>query len=168
MTSPQWQKVDVLFDQAMDLPPTERVAFLERECNGDTALRREVESLLRAHDGASGFFDSGPVSVAEDLIQNRQAEAMAGRTVGRYQLTREIGRGGMGVVYEAFRADDQFRQKVAIKLLWPGMNNSEIARRFRHERQILANLDHPHIARLLDGGVTEDGLPYFAMEFIEG
>lgn len=168
MTSHQWRKVDELLDQAMELSPGERAAFLDRECNGDAALRREIESLLAAHDAASGFFDNGPASVAEDLIQNRQAEAMAGRTIGHYQLTREIGRGGMGVVYEAFRADDQFRQKVAIKLLWPGMNSSEIARRFRHERQILANLDHPHIARLLDGGVTEEGLPYFAMEFIEG
>ncbi|HMV85654.1 MAG TPA: protein kinase [Blastocatellia bacterium] len=168
MTSHQWRKVDELLDRAMELSPAERAAFLDRECHGDAAMRREIESLLRAHDAASGFFDGGPVSVAEDLIQNRQAEAMAGRTIGHYQLTREIGRGGMGVVYEAFRADDQFRQKVAIKLLWPGMNSSEIARRFRHERQILANLDHPHIARLLDGGVTEEGLPYFAMEFVEG
>lgn len=168
MISPQWRKVDELLDQAMDLSPAERTAFLDRECNGDTTLRREIESLLRAHEAASGFFDGGPASVAEDLIQNRQAEALTGRTIGHYQLMREIGRGGMGVVYEAVRADDQFRWKVAIKLLWPGMNNSEIARRFRHERQILANLDHPHIARLLDGGVTEDGLPYFAMEFIEG
>ncbi len=168
MTSLQWRKIDELLDSLIELPEPERAAFLDRECGDDQELRRELESLLAAHDQASGFFDAQPISIAADLIRDRQANSITGHTIGHYQLTREIGRGGMGVVYEAIRADDQYRQKVAIKLLWPGMNQSEIARRFRRERQILANLDHPHIARLLDGGATEEGWPYFVMEFIAG
>ncbi|MBL8186796.1 MAG: serine/threonine protein kinase, partial [Acidobacteria bacterium] len=168
MTSPQWRKIDELLDSLMELPAAERAAVLDRECDDDQELRRELESLLAAHDQASGFFDSLPESIADDLIRDRQVAAMAGRMFGHYQLTREIGRGGMGVVYEAVRADDQYRQKVAVKLLWPALNNSEVARRFRRERQILANLNHSNIARLLDGGTSEEGWPFFVMEFITG
>lgn len=168
MTSPQWQKVDELLDSLLELPNSERAEVLDRECGNDEALRRELESLLAAHDQASGFFDALPESIADDLIRDRQVASMAGRMFGHYQLTREIGRGGMGVVYEAVRADDQYRQKVAIKLLWPALNNSEVARRFRRERQILANLNHSNIARLLDGGTSEEGWPFFVMEFITG
>ena len=168
MTSLQWRKIDELLDSLIELPASERAAVLDRECGGDQELRRELESLLAAHDQASGFFDSLPESIADDLIRDRQVAAMAGRMFGHYQLTREIGRGGMGVVYEAVRADDQYRQKVAVKLLWPALNNSEVARRFRRERQILANLNHSNIARLLDGGTSEEGWPFFVMEFITG
>ena len=93
---------------------------------------------------------------------------MIGRRLGAYQIEREVGRGGMGAVYEAIRADQEFKMRVAIKLVKRGMDTDFILRRFRTERQILAALDHPHIARLLDGGTTDDGLPYFVMEFIEG
>lgn len=168
MTSHLWPKIDELLDSLIEMPRPERAAFLDRECGDDDALRREIESLLAAHDAASGYFDSLPESIADDLIRDRQIAAMTGRVLGHYQLTREIGRGGMGVVYEAVRADDQFRQKVAIKLLWPGLNNSEVVRRFRRERQILASLNHSNIARLLDGGTSEEGWPFFVMEFITG
>ena len=93
---------------------------------------------------------------------------MIGRRLGAYRIEREIGRGGMGAVYEAVRADNEFRKRVAIKLVKRGMDTDFILRRFRKERQILAALDHPHIAGLLDGGTTDDGLPYFVMEYIEG
>ena len=93
---------------------------------------------------------------------------MIGRRLGAYRIEREIGRGGMGAVYEAIRVDNEFNKRVAIKLVKRGMDTDFILRRFRNERQILAALDHPHIARLLDGGTTDDGLPYFVMEFIEG
>ncbi len=168
MTSPQWRRVDELLDQAMELPTAERAAFLDRECDGDNALRREVESLLAAHDKASGFFDSQPAALADDLIRDRQAEALVGHAIGPYRIVREIGRGGMGVVYLAERTDDQYRRQVAVKLLWPGLLNTEIVRRFRRERQILANLDHPNVAKLFDGGTTEEGWPYFVMEYVAG
>jgi len=168
MTSLRWRKIDELLDSLIELPAPERAAVLDRECGNDQELRCELESLLAAHDQASGFFDALPESIADDLIRDRQVAAMAGRLFGHYQLTREIGRGGMGVVYEAVRADDQYRQKVAVKLLWPALNNSEVARRFRRERQILANLNHSNIARLLDGGTSEEGWPFFVMEFITG
>ncbi len=93
---------------------------------------------------------------------------MIGRRLGAYRIEREIGRGGMGAVYEAVRVDKEFNKRVAIKLVKRGMDTDFILRRFRKERQILAALDHPHIARLLDGGTTDDGLPYFVMEYIEG
>lgn len=168
MTSPQWRRVDELLDQAMELPTAERAAFLDRECDGDNALRREVESLLAAHDQASGYFDSQPAAIADDLIRDRQAEALVGHAIGPYRIVREIGRGGMGVVYLAERTDDQYRRQVAVKLLWPGLLNTEIIRRFRRERQILANLDHPNVAKLFDGGTTEEGWPYFVMEYVAG
>jgi len=168
MTSPDWQRVDELLDAVMELPPQERTGFLDRECNGDTTLRREVESLLASHDQASGFFDSPPAAIADDLIRDRQAEALVGHAIGPYRIVREIGRGGMGVVYLAERTDDQYRRQVAIKLLWPGLHNTEIVRRFRRERQILANLDHPQVAKLFDGGTTEEGWPYFVMEYVAG
>jgi eukaryotic-like serine/threonine-protein kinase len=168
MTSPQWQRVDELLDALMELQTAERAAFLDRECDGDNALRGEVESLLAAHDQASGYFDSQPAAIADDLIRDRQAEALVGHAIGPYRIVREIGRGGMGVVYLAERTDDQYRRQVAVKLLWPGMLNTEIVRRFRRERQILANLDHPNVAKLFDGGTTEEGWPYFVMEYVAG
>lgn len=94
MTSPQWRRVDELLDQAMELQTAERAAFLDRECDGDNALRREVESLLQAHDQASGFFDSQPAAIADDLIRDRQAEALVGHAISPYRIVREIGRGG--------------------------------------------------------------------------
>src|SRR5207244_6983593 len=95
-------------------------------------------------------------------------EQMTGSTLGAYRIEREIGRGGMGAVYEAARADNVFRRRVAIKIVKRGMDTDFILRRFRNERQILASLDHPNIARLLDGGATGEGLPYYVMEFIKG
>src|SRR5688572_33385821 len=103
------------------------------------------------------------MEIFEDINEN----SMIGKRVGVYELKREIGRGGMGAVYLAERADGEFRQSVAVKLIKRGMDTDFILRRFRNERQILATLDHPYIARLLDGGTTDDGLPFFVMEYIE-
>src|SRR5882724_7738468 len=138
MTPERWQKIDQLLDEALELQPREHVAFLDVACVADTQLRQEVESLL------------------------------AGQALGPYRLLREIGRGGMGVVYLAARDDAQFQKQVAIKVVQAGPHNKDLLRRFRRERQILANLDHPNIARLLDGGRTEQGVPYFVMEYGEG
>jgi non-specific serine/threonine protein kinase/serine/threonine-protein kinase len=129
----------------MDLRPDERRRFLDDTCGDDPDLLAEIEGLL-AHD----------------------ASAVEGRRIGAFVLGREIGAGGMGKVYLAERADGQFRQRVAIKVIKRGMDTDEILRRFRNERQVLAELEHPNIARLYDGGATDDGLPYLALEFVDG
>jgi len=175
----QWQQIEKIFYAAMELPHGEREAFVSQACAGDEDLRREVQALLAANQNAESFLDSpvnmpphsgtfSPTLVMPHPAANAGAAAESGFRIGVYRLIREIGRGGMGAVWLAERADGQFYQQVAIKLLHAGSENEEVIRRFRHERQILASLDHPNIARLLDGGTTEDGRPYFVMEYIEG
>ncbi len=151
-----------LFEQAIDLPVAARDTFLDRHCE-DAAVRARVDALLRAHDRASDTFLNTP---AVDL--ERAAIGRTGRRLGAYQIAREIGRGGMGAVYLATRADDEFQKAVAIKIVAAPLGHEALLRRFRRERQILAALEHPHIARLLDGGTTEEGLPYLVMEYVEG
>ena len=135
-------------------------------CGGDEELRREVLELL-AHDPPETFL-LDPVKQAALAVTDEQTDEMLERRIGAYRLTRLIGRGGMGAVYEAVRDDQQFEQQVAIKLIKRGMDTNFIRERFLRERQILASLDHPHIARLFDGGATADGLPYFVMELVDG
>jgi WD40 repeat protein/serine/threonine protein kinase len=168
MTPARWQQIDQLFEATLDLPAERRAAFLEESCLGDPALRREVEQLLAAGARADDFFEAAPVEVVSEVFDGAPASCFAGSSVGPYKILRELGRGGMGVVWLAERADDQYHQQVAIKLLWPGLNKAEVVRRFRRERQILANLHHPNIAQLYDGGTTEDGRPYFVMEYVAG
>jgi eukaryotic-like serine/threonine-protein kinase len=149
---------DVLL-AALELQGREREAFLETACAGDEALRQTVERLLAAHDRAAGFLET-PASALEDDLR--------GQPIGSYRVQREIGRGGMGTVYLAERADGAFLHRVAIKIIKRGMDSEAVLRHFRNERQILATLEHPHIARLLDGGSTAAGTPYFVMEYVEG
>lgn len=165
MTPERWQHIQNLFHAALDQAPNERATFLEEACAGDRALRSEIESLLASSEEVGSFIEGAIQGVAESVTGD---QAAAGRRIGPYQLIREIGRGGMGAVYLAERADDQYRKQVAVKLVKGDMGTDEILRRFRHERQILANLDHPNIARLLDGDTTEEGLPYFVMEHVAG
>jgi len=160
----KWDQVKELFALALDRDPEERSGFLREACAGDDSLRTEIESLLSSFDGAPTFLEDGPVA---DLVST-QSRALTGRRIGSYRILREIGHGGMAVVYLAERADDQYRKRVAIKMLKPGTQRDEILRRFRNERQVLAALDHPSIVRLLDGGSTEEGLPYLIMEYVEG
>ncbi len=167
MTPERWQQIQELFHAALDQAPDDRAAFLEQACAGDRALRDEVESLLASGAEVGSFIEGAIQGVAESVTSDQAGQA-AGRRIGPYKLIREIGRGGMGAVYLAERADDQYRKQVAVKLVKGGMGTDEILRRFRHERQILANLDHPNIARLLDGDTTEEGLPYFVMEHVAG
>jgi eukaryotic-like serine/threonine-protein kinase len=159
----KWDQVKELFTLALERDPEERSVFLREACGGDDALRAEIESLLSSFDGAATFLEDCP---AADLFT--QSRAMAGRRIGAYRIIRECGHGGMAVVYLAERADDEFRKRVAIKMVKPGANTDEILRRFRNERQALAGLDHPNIVRLLDGGSTEEGLPYLIMDYVEG
>jgi serine/threonine protein kinase len=170
----RWRRLNDVFDAAVALGAAERPAYVARACAGDDALRVEVERLVAAHERSEGgkFIDASPApAVAARLLDPdtlHDATPMAGRRVGPYRLVREIGRGGMGAVYLAEREDDAYRKRVAVKLVKRGMDTELVLRRFRDERQILASLDHPNIARLLDGGTTDDGLPYFVMEHIEG
>ncbi|MBW4697806.1 MAG: serine/threonine-protein kinase [Aphanocapsa lilacina HA4352-LM1] len=154
-TFEKWQRVGALFDRAVELDSTERSAFLHNLAPEDAALRAEVESLLAWHERAENFLEAPVFSVV-------------GARLGAYRVLREIGRGGMSVVYLADRADEQFRKQVAIKLIRPGGESAHLVERFQIERQLLANLEHPNIARLLDGGTTREGLPYLVMEYVEG
>src|SRR3982750_4644100 len=183
MSPERWLKIESLFQTASDLPKSERSVYLEAECGSDPELRREVEKLLRRAESAAAFIES-PVwtdssflntsakkeisNSLEDQIGETGRDNYLGSRIGAYRLTREIGRGGMGAVYLAERADGEFNQRVAIKLIKRGMDSDFIIRRFRHERQILASFEHPFIARLLDGGTTTAGIPYFVMEYIDG
>ena len=164
MSSDRFQRCEELFHAAVSLADTEREAFLRRSCADDPALRADVERLLAAHARA-GSFISSPAIATHRLGAD---ESWVGRLAGPYRIVREIGRGGMGAVYLAERADGQYEQRVALKVIKRGMDTDQVLARFRAERQILASLDHPNIARLLDGGSTEQGVPFFAMEYIEG
>jgi TolB-like protein/Tfp pilus assembly protein PilF len=170
MTPERWRQVEEIFQAALDLFGEERNRYLSEACLNDTQLKRDVESLLTQYDSAGALLEepiyNAELSVLGSFVEER--DPMIGRRVGSYRIEREIGRGGMGAVYEALRADNEFNKRAAIKLVKRGMDTDFILRRFRKERQILAALDHPHIGGLLDGGTTEDGLPYFVMEYIEG
>jgi serine/threonine protein kinase/tetratricopeptide (TPR) repeat protein len=163
MPHDNWDRIQEIFLKAADLGSPERTAFLERACHGDSSLRAEVDSLLRA-DSAPSRLDEAIGSEAASLI----GQPLSGARLGAYRVLEEMGRGGMGTVYLAERDDDQFRKQVAIKVVKRGMDTDEVLSRFRHERQILASLEHPYVARLLDGGTTPDGRPFFVMERVQG
>ena len=162
----QWTRIQELFDAAMDLAPAERAPFLERACPVDDGLRRQVLSLILSSERAAEKLEDAVQFAAAGAFEEQQLAA--GERVGAYQLVRRLGTGGMGAVYLAVRADDQYRQQVAIKILHFTRATSDMVERFRNERQILASLDHPNIARLLDGGMTASGLPYVVMEYVDG
>jgi serine/threonine protein kinase len=172
MTPEHWKQVKEIFNAALDRSVDEREAFLDEACGGDLSLRQQGERLINIHQQAGDFIEDRAATTQDSLLTNEfvtlAPDPMIGRQVGAYRLVREIGRGGMGAVYLAVRADDQYQKRVALKLVKRGMGTKDILRRFRHERQILAGLNHPYIAQLLDGGTTEDGLPYFVMEYVEG
>lgn len=160
----RWKRINDIFEAALDLSENDRQAYLEQECAADKELLAEVTSLLSADQSGHSLLDG----LASDVVDVEQAASETGKQVGAYKIIKQIGTGGMGAVYLAERTDGQFKQKVALKLIKRGMDSEEILRRFQSERQILAGLQHPNIARLLDGGITEDGLPFFTMEHIEG
>ena len=149
----------------VDLPVEERHGLLESLCAHDDELRADVESLL-ASDCDSGTVIAEAVQSEASMLFD--LEPLPGKRVGAYRIVREIGRGGMGAVFLATRDDEVFQKRVAIKVVKPGMDTAEVLDRFRYERQILASLEHPYIARLFDGGSTDEGLPFFVMEYIEG
>jgi Tol biopolymer transport system component len=163
----RWARIETLLDAALDLPPSERDAFLQRECGNDAALLNEVRKILEAGEREDSVLDSSAAKLGATLIPNDGAGVPS--RVGPYRIERLIGEGGMGSVYLAQRDDGEFDHRVALKLVRQGLHlDSRIVRRFREERQILAALNHPGIARLFDGGITDEGLPYFAMEYVDG
>ncbi|MEP6835765.1 MAG: protein kinase [Gemmatimonas sp.] len=159
-----WERIKDTFHAALEHPANSRLAFVNEACGDAPRLRAQVESLLAAHDESTDFLETPAVA----LPGASQFLLDATQRVGPYRLLKEIGRGGMGTVHLATRDDGQFAQRVAVKLVKRGMDTDAILARFRHERQILAALEHPNIARLLDGGTTEDGVPYFVMEYVQG
>jgi serine/threonine protein kinase/tetratricopeptide (TPR) repeat protein len=161
----RWQQIEALFFAAAELPEAERGPFLDRTCGADTDLRREAESLLATETESPHDIAAVIQGAATSLFDDH---AMAGVRFGAYRIEREIGRGGMGAVYLASRADEEFKKRVAIKLVKRGVDTDAVLKRFLQERQVLAGLDHPNIARLLDGGTSPDGRPWFALEYIEG
>lgn len=171
------QRLDALFEEVLTLPHSEREAFLEEACAGDDELRQRLEKLLSAHEAAGPFLEDPAVwldpllasnSGFEEELINEMGSSVEGMHVGPYQILRQIGHGGMGAVYLAEHREEQFQHQVALKLIRPGSSRDDLHRRFLNERQILAHLQHPNIARLLDAGVTETGQPYFAMEYVDG
>ena len=160
MTPERRQRVEELFEAALAREPATWASFLAEAAAGDANLAQEVLALLDSHGKAFG-----------DRTLESPSEFVAlpvGRRIGPYRVLSEIGHGGMGTVYRAIRDDDQYRKQVAIKLVRRGMDSDFVIQRFRAERQILANLEHPNIARLIDGGTTEEGWPYFSMEYVDG
>jgi serine/threonine protein kinase len=178
------QEIERLYHAALEREESQRAMFLREACGADESLRREVESLLAYGRKAEGIMELPAIELAARALGESTSDQhtfrvtgtfvplelprMEERRLGGYTLVREIGRGGMGVVYLAERSDGVFRKQSAVKLVLPSVNSAGVIARFQQEREILASLDHPNIAKLLDGGVTEEGWPYFVMEFVDG
>ena len=159
----RWQQVKSVFEAAIALNQDDRARFLSENCREDTQLLSLVERLIAADERAEAFLENSPIN----SLRSTDSQTWIGKRVGHYRVIEELGRGGMGAVYLA-RREDEFEKVVALKIIRRGMDTDDMLRRFRNERQILAQLDHPNIARLLDGGTTDDGLPYFVMEHVDG
>jgi tetratricopeptide (TPR) repeat protein len=166
ITPERWRRLQELFERAMPLDAAGREELLSAECADDPALKEQVLSLVLASGGDSGTLEYRVDAAIAGAA--RLPDLAAGTVVGRYRIVKLLGRGGMGAVYSAERADQQYQQVVALKVVSRGLLHGEIAGRFRAERQILARLAHPNIARLLDGGTTDDGAPYLVMEHVDG
>jgi serine/threonine-protein kinase len=174
-TPEEWSRIEAILDEVLELEPSARAHAVERACAGDPQLLAYIEALIAADAGAAAFLETPAAEYAAGLVRAATGDGapiddpeQRGDRIGPYRIIREIGRGGMGRVFLADRADGQFEQHVALKLVRSGQSSREILQRFLRERQILARLQHPNIAALLDGGVTPDGRPYFAMEYVGG
>jgi len=168
--SPHWQRIEEIFVAVAEMSGTERAAFLDRACGGDQDLRHQIESLLSYLTSLEPLIEPQGIAAAPEGASTETspaAGAYPAAQIGVYRILREIGSGGMGLVYEAIR-EGQFQKRVALKIIKRGMDTGSIVRRFHRERQILAGLSHPNITALLDGGTTPDGRPYFVMEYVEG
>jgi non-specific serine/threonine protein kinase/serine/threonine-protein kinase len=169
MSSPaSWADAKRVFEAALDLPEAERAAFAEKACAGNAALLEEVRSLLSWHKGSTGFLETPASRLGKPVDVGGEAARLVGKSIGAWRILDVIGSGGMGVVYRAERADAAFRRHAALKVVRTGPDSPQIMQRFQLERETLAALDHPNIARLMDGGTTPDGQPFFVMELVDG
>ena len=167
MNIPDWKKIKSIFESAIELPNNQRHDFIDKECLGNESIKQEVEALLFAFENSGSFLEEPGIDLA--YLQNIDEDDMfIGKQFGAYKIEKKIGTGGMAYVYLARRADNEFEQTAALKIIKRGMDTDEIVRRFKHERQTLANLEHPNIAKIIDGGTSDDGLPFFVMEYIDG
>jgi eukaryotic-like serine/threonine-protein kinase len=172
----RWRKIEALMDQALEVPASEREELVRKEAKDDVDLAEQVLKLLAAGDESSEFMEAadsrsqleGVLAKMAHTVEENESVPEALTKVGPYQIVRQLGRGGMGQVYLAVRDDEAFKRYVALKIIRRGMDSEDIRVRFRTERRILASLTHPNIARLLDGGSTEDGQAYFVMDFVDG
>ena len=162
--SEKWDQVKEILALALEQESGERSSFIRKACGQDEGLRAEVESLAAHYNGADSLLENSPAA----NLPSFQPDRFVGKRLGAYRVVRAIGHGGMAVVYLGERDDNNFRKSVAIKMVMPGPNSEEIFRRFRNERQALAAIDHPNIVKLLDGGSTEEGLPYLVMDYVDG
>src|SRR6266436_6708486 len=165
MNEPQ-KPVGAIFDAAIELPPERRAAYVLAACAGEDLVRQRVEALLRAHDSAETFMASPAVAPRGETVVVKPSE-QPGDRIGRYKLLQQIGEGGCGVVYMADQ-EEPVRRRVALKVIKLGMDTKQVIARFEAERQALALMDHPNIAKVLDAGATETGRPYFVMELVRG
>ncbi len=172
-----WERIWTIFEEVVAQPSSAQRSFLDAACNDDTEVRSAVEEMLEADAGDQAFFDQPILGPAMAAARDHIAEARAGGSswgpttlerIGPYRILRPVGQGGMGMVFLAVRDDDAFDRRVVVKLVRHGMGDEATLMRLRVERQILASLDHPNIARLYDGGSTKSGAPYFVMEYVEG
>jgi eukaryotic-like serine/threonine-protein kinase len=168
MTPERWERIKELVDAGLEREMSARARFLDEECAGDPSLRAEVGELIASYEQAAGFMVTPAFRTATQFVAEGLDASLVGQRIGPYRNVRELGRGGMGVVFLAVRDDEAYRKEVAIKVIKRGMDTEAIIRAFRSERQILADFDNPYIARLVDGGTTHDGRPYFVMDHVEG
>ena len=164
MNQAEWQRIEEVLAEVLELSDQERRAKIELLCDGQPEIRAQVESLLTAHRNAGSFLDARTQIHSDSL----QEFSLVDTSLGPYRLLEAIGRGGMGTIYRAERTDGRFQKQVAIKVVPAAPHSAELLRRFAGEQQILATLEHPNIARLLDAGVSSDGVPYLVMEYVEG
>lgn len=162
----RWRQIQDIFNAALEIDPAQRPAFISSRCGSDIALREEIDSLLTSDDRAAGFLRDA--TRPERVVIGSPPSPARNQRIGPYRLVRRIADGGMGAVWLADRADEQFSQRVAVKFIKRGMDTDFLLSRFRQERQLLANLQHPNISRLLDGGAIDDGRPYVVMEYVDG
>jgi hypothetical protein len=156
-----------IFTEALQLPRAERAAYLERASGGDAELRQKVEALLESHDRVGDFLEDSPQAILRKARSGIFAGEKPGDRIGRYKLLQQIGEGGCGIVFMA-EQEEPVRRRVALKIIKPGMDTKSVIARFEAERQALALMDHPNIAKIFDAGATESGRPYFVMELVRG
>jgi eukaryotic-like serine/threonine-protein kinase len=168
MDAGRWQRVKEIFSAALEKDTAGRAAWLDAACANDPDLRSEVQSLIDSHETGDDFIERPAAHRALSIAAEAPAPTWIGRRVGDYRLVEEVGRGGMSEVYKGVRDDDEYHKEVAVKVLRQGYDTKSLLKRFKVETQILATLDHPNIARLLDAGSTQEGLPYLVMDYIEG